>query len=145
MPAGEAAGWLLAMHAAYLSGSVQTVCNRFAGLRALLPVHCELSLADSILDPVEAHVHGFGLLDFGSVVGKSISCRVIGGDAGWLGCSLSSSFRICHMWAASWPLWKRAPVSASEADDITFFMMRLSMWIGVLGRGLLAGSSLPPR
>jgi hypothetical protein len=34
MPAGEAAGWLLAMRAAYLSGSVQTVCNRFAGLRA---------------------------------------------------------------------------------------------------------------
>jgi hypothetical protein len=34
MPAGEAAGWLLAMCAAYLSGSVQTVCNRFAGLHA---------------------------------------------------------------------------------------------------------------
>jgi hypothetical protein len=34
MPAGEAAGWLLAMRAAYLSGSVQTVCNCFAGLRA---------------------------------------------------------------------------------------------------------------
>jgi hypothetical protein len=34
MPAGKAAGWLLAMHAAYLSGSVQTVCNRFAGLRS---------------------------------------------------------------------------------------------------------------
>jgi hypothetical protein len=34
MPAGEAAGWLLAMCAVYLSGSVQTVCNRFAGLRA---------------------------------------------------------------------------------------------------------------
>jgi hypothetical protein len=34
MNAGEAAGWLLAMRAAYLSGRVQTVCNRFAGLRA---------------------------------------------------------------------------------------------------------------
>jgi hypothetical protein len=34
VPAGEAAGWLLAMHAAYLSGSVQMVCNRLAGLRA---------------------------------------------------------------------------------------------------------------
>jgi hypothetical protein len=34
VPAGEAAGWLLAMRAAYLSGSVQMVCNRFAGLRA---------------------------------------------------------------------------------------------------------------
>jgi hypothetical protein len=34
MPAGEAAGWLLAMRAAYLSGSVQTVCNRFASLCA---------------------------------------------------------------------------------------------------------------
>jgi hypothetical protein len=34
MNAGEAAGWLLAMLAAYLSGSVQTVCNRFAGLCA---------------------------------------------------------------------------------------------------------------
>jgi hypothetical protein len=34
MPAGEAAGWLLAMRAAYRSGRVQTVCNRFAGLRA---------------------------------------------------------------------------------------------------------------
>jgi hypothetical protein len=34
MNAGEAAGWLLAMLAAYLSGSVQTVCKCFAGLRA---------------------------------------------------------------------------------------------------------------
>jgi hypothetical protein len=34
MPTGEAAGWLLAMRAACLSGSVQTVWNRFAGLRA---------------------------------------------------------------------------------------------------------------
>jgi hypothetical protein len=34
MNAGEAAGWLLTMLAAYLSGSVQMVCNRFAGLRA---------------------------------------------------------------------------------------------------------------
>jgi hypothetical protein len=34
MNAGEAAGWLLAMLAAYLSGSVQTVCNPFAGLCA---------------------------------------------------------------------------------------------------------------
>jgi hypothetical protein len=34
VPAGEAAGWLLAMRAAYLSGRVQMVCNRFAGLRA---------------------------------------------------------------------------------------------------------------
>jgi hypothetical protein len=34
MPAGEAAGWLLAMRVAYLSSRVQMVCNRFAGLRA---------------------------------------------------------------------------------------------------------------
>jgi hypothetical protein len=34
MNVGEAAGWLLAMLAAYLSSSVQTVCNHFAGLRA---------------------------------------------------------------------------------------------------------------
>jgi hypothetical protein len=52
---------------------------------ALLPVHGELSLANSVLDPIEAHVHGFGSLDFGLVVGKPISCRVVGGDAGWLG------------------------------------------------------------
>jgi hypothetical protein len=45
MPAGEAAGWLLAMRAAYLSGRVQTVCNRFAGLRAHYRV--ELRMLDT--------------------------------------------------------------------------------------------------
>jgi hypothetical protein len=50
MPAGEAAGWLLAMCAAYLSGSVQTVCNRYAGLCA----HCriELRMLDTGTRPV---------------------------------------------------------------------------------------------
>jgi hypothetical protein len=74
-----------------------------------------------------------------SAVELSVVMRV-----GWV-CSLPSSLRICRMWAASCPLWKRAPVSASEADYITFFMMWLSTWIGAFGRGLSAGSSLPPR
>ena len=36
------------------------------------PVHPELSLPDSVPDPIEAHVHGFGSALFDSVIGNAI-------------------------------------------------------------------------
>jgi hypothetical protein len=41
------------------------------------PMNLELSALDSILYPVEAHLHGFGSLDLNSLVGTTISCGVV--------------------------------------------------------------------
>ena len=45
-----------------------------------LPIDSELSLFDSIADPVKPHVHGFRSLDFCPAVGKAISCGIVHGD-----------------------------------------------------------------
>ena len=47
------------------------------------PLDDELALADSVLDPVEAHVVGFGALDAGALVGESVGGRVVSDDWGW--------------------------------------------------------------
>ena len=47
-----------------------------------LSVDRELSLADPISDPVKSHIHGFGSLDFGSVVGEAHCCGVIADNGG---------------------------------------------------------------
>jgi hypothetical protein len=62
MPAGEAAGWLLAMHAAYLSSRVQTVCNRFAGLRAHFRVELRMLGTGTQLVPDPGLTLSLGLL-----------------------------------------------------------------------------------
>jgi hypothetical protein len=41
----------------------------------------DLDGLDSVLDPVEAHARGFGGLDFGALVGKSLCCGVVGDKA----------------------------------------------------------------
>ena len=43
----------------------------------------ELSLADAITDPPEAHVHGFGAFGFDRVIGDTRSCGVVAFDDGW--------------------------------------------------------------
>ena len=45
-------------------------CTRF-------PVYAELALADSVSDPVEAHVHCLGALDLDRVVGDAFRGGVI--------------------------------------------------------------------
>ena len=35
-----------------------------------LPVYAELALFDSVLYPIEPHVHGFGLFNLGAAIGK---------------------------------------------------------------------------
>jgi hypothetical protein len=92
-------------------------------------MHCQLPLFDSVLDPVESHVHSFRVFDFGAFVGKAISCGVVGGGepgGAWLGIFkfFEDLADVGHFLAI---VWKRAPVSASDADAITFFMMWLSM------------------
>jgi hypothetical protein len=44
-------------------------------------MNLELSILDSILYPMEAHVHDFGSLDLGVLVGKAISCGVVCGES----------------------------------------------------------------
>ena len=47
------------------------------------PIDEELSLLDSILDPIEAHINGFGSFLFDGLVGKASSHCVINLDWGW--------------------------------------------------------------
>ena len=45
---------------------------------SFLPLDVELALFDSVLYPVEAHVHCFGPLEFHASIGKAIGGGVIG-------------------------------------------------------------------
>ena len=47
---------------------------------AAAPSNTELVLFNSVLDPVESHVHGLGSLEFGAFVGEAISCGVVCDD-----------------------------------------------------------------
>jgi hypothetical protein len=47
--------------------------------------------------------------------------------------SLPISLSTVRIRTASWPLWNRAPISASEAAGITFLIILLSIRIGPLG------------
>ena len=44
---------------------------------ASFPVDAALALTDSVLDPVESHVHGFGTFGFDGVVGDFASRGVV--------------------------------------------------------------------
>ena len=46
---------------------------------AAFPVDSELTLSDSVADPIEPHVHGFGAFGFDRVVGNS-GCYLVIGD-----------------------------------------------------------------
>ena len=58
------------------------------------------------------------------------------GVAGW-GCPISAS--VIQSIAPCLALWKRPPDSASVAEDITFFMMLLTVWMAPLGVGVVVG------
>jgi hypothetical protein len=53
-------------------------CGSRQGFQTGWPVDEELTLLDSILYPIEAHVHGFGALLFDGAVGKYGGSRVVG-------------------------------------------------------------------
>ena len=46
-----------------------------------LPINTDVPLVDSVRDPMEAHVHGFGVLEFCGAVGKATGGGIVGGDA----------------------------------------------------------------
>jgi len=53
---------------------------------AFAPENVKLALADSIADPIVAHVDGLGAFLFDSVVRDADGSAVVGGDgSGWLG------------------------------------------------------------
>ena len=58
------------------------------------------------------------------------------GVAGW-GCPISAS--VIWSIAPCLALWKRPLDSASVAEDITFFMMLLTVWMAPLGVGVVVG------
>ena len=41
------------------------------------PMDAELTLVDTVFDPVEAHVHCFGTFGFDCVVGNSFGCGIV--------------------------------------------------------------------
>lgn len=51
---------------------------------AAAPSDSNLSLVDSVLNPIETHVDGLGALDFGASVGKAVGGRVVCGDWCWV-------------------------------------------------------------
>ena len=53
---------------------------------AWFPVDCVLFLVDSILQPIESHVHGFAFLLFAGVIHDTLANFIVGDDwGGWLG------------------------------------------------------------
>ena len=85
---------------------------------ASAPVDVELVLVDSVLDPVESHVHGFGSALLDGVVGYAVCDGVIGAHGGWwLG--MPHVFKGLPRTTPSWPLTKSLPVSASATDAMT--------------------------
>ena len=57
------------------------VVGKIGGSR--LPVHFELALFGSVLDPIEAHIDGFGSLLFDCVISDVRGSAVVGLDRGW--------------------------------------------------------------
>ena len=45
-----------------------------------IPIELELSLLDTVSEPVEAHVHGLGAFLFDGVIQDAITCCIIGLD-----------------------------------------------------------------
>ena len=64
---------------------------------AWAPVDKELALVDSVLDPVETHVHGFGFASVNSAISDTCSCGVIGLD----GCCWLQMFHLDESGAES--------------------------------------------
>ena len=46
-----------------------------------LPVNANVALVDTVWYPMEAHVHGFGALEFGGAVCKATGRGIVSGDA----------------------------------------------------------------
>ena len=42
----------------------------------------ELSLFDTVLDPVEPHIHCLGVFNFGAAIGKAVGGGIVGDDSG---------------------------------------------------------------
>ena len=57
------------------------IIGKICGARA--PVYIELVLLDTILNPIETHVHGSGLTLFHGFVGKAYSGGVVNFNWGW--------------------------------------------------------------
>jgi hypothetical protein len=72
---------------------------------ATAPTDSNLVLLFSVLDPIEARVHGFASLDLGPLIANpSVAVELsvtMGVGLAW---GLSSSSRILWMWTISWPL-----------------------------------------
>ena len=85
---------------------------------AFSPKDMKLTLADAVTDPIKSHVDGFRAFLLNGVVGNSRCCAVVV-VIGVAGCEWPSSASVMRKGHASFPLWKKAPSSASAALDKT--------------------------
>jgi hypothetical protein len=86
------------------------------------PIEMKLFLVDSVLYPVEAHIHGFRFLLAKLLVGKAIYCGIV--DSNWGGGLRMSHFsRAIQRVTPSLVLLNRAPHSASSTDEMTLHMI----------------------
>jgi hypothetical protein len=106
------------------------------------PIYGEFAVPHSVLDPMESHIHGLGILVqmLANPSAVELSVFILVGS----GCSRSNSLRICRVYALCWPLWQRTPISASEAAAMIYFMILLSKCIGLLGCWMSGGSVTLP-
>jgi hypothetical protein len=90
---------------------------------AWAPINAELPLFESISDPKEMHVHGFGssLLDRVRELFVSISFGR---------CTYPSSSKMIRMGTSSIALTKLAPTSDSAAEDMMCLRMMETVWSG---------------
>jgi hypothetical protein len=104
---------------------MEMVINVGKVVGAFAPVDGILALGYVIFDPVKSHVHDFGSLMFDGVVGNARGACIVG--LNWcclLGVAHFVEGDLCSG-TVSRPLWKRAPVLASVAEDRTKVMMEL--------------------
>jgi hypothetical protein len=87
-----------------------------AVVTAFFPTNDRLALVNMITNPIKAHVDGFGLFLFDSVIGNAGGSAVVGLDGGGgLGVAYGNSSRVVRNGHASLPLWNNAANSASTA------------------------------
>jgi hypothetical protein len=103
------------------------------------PMNNELALLDSVADPVEAHVYGFGSTLFDCLLEMPVAHALLVwmsvADCGW---PISSS--VMRRGAQSRAFWNTAPSSADVVDAMTFRMMGLMVWMAPFyGGGVAVG------
>ena len=86
------------------------------------PIDLKLALGNAVLEPVEAHVNGFGSILFDGVVEDTIGRAVVSSDR-CRGLFVSQYNEGDAVWDCCTGIQVACPISDSAAEARTFFMM----------------------